>query len=561
MTQNQVRNVLITCGGGFQGLAILDGLRQIPGVRTVICDWNAENVGRFFSTAFRRSPPVANTEAYIEFVRALISTENIELVIPASDLDLEVLAASRASFEALNATVAVSDPALLAILMDKRATYRLAAEAGLNVFDEVEVEPEALIKTDLIVKPVRGSGSKGHRVLRRGEVVEGLSTFRDSDKFLVQPYIEGAREYSVDFCVNVRGEVSPLAARERIRNFSGFSVLGQSASHQNDLLKEAGLFANFLACRGALGGFNLQFIDDGGRLRLIDVNARFGTSSSFSLLMGTNLQAWLLSGSGNPVCGHVKLIKYVAQACAPVEPCIASGVVFDLDDTLIDQKAWIWSKLKLLYEKFASVLPSRSQFLTAAYYIVEEGDKSLLIDTLIERLGLPLELREKLIEVYRAIVPEDIFVYPDVERVVIELSRRGFSLGLLSDNPAESQRQKLERLRTTNDFISAFDAVVLADELGVRKPDARAFWAIASALKSPCDQLVMVGDNLLRDSIGAIEAGFAGAFLLKRQGAFFSFNRMIAKEIDEGDRTRWIDDLDQLLWHLPMPNRARRVRN
>lgn len=520
----------------------------------MICDWNAENVGRFFSAAFRRSPPVADTKAYIEFVRELISAENIELVIPASDLDLELLAASRSNFEELNATVAVSDPALLAILMDKRATYRLAAEAGLNVFDEVRIEPEALIQTDLIVKPVRGSGSKGHRVLRRGEAAG--DAFADPNKFLAQPYIEGAREYSVDFCVNVRGEVSPLAARERIRNFSGFSILGQSANHQSDLLKEAGRFANFLACRGALGGFNFQFIDDAGRLRLIDVNARFGTSSSFGLLMGTNLQAWLLSGSANPICGQVKLIKYVAQTCAPMDPCIANGVVFDLDDTLIDQKAWIWSKLKLLYEKFAKVLPSRSKFLTAAYYIVEEGDKSLLIDVLIERLGLPLELREKLIEAYRIIIPEDIYVYPDVERVVIELSRRGFSLGLLSDNPAGSQRQKLERLRATYDFISAFDAVVLADELGVRKPDARAFRAIASALKAPCDQLVMVGDNLLRDSIGAIEAGFAGAFLLKRQGAFFSFNRMIAKEIDEGDRTRWIDDLDQLLWHLPMPNRV-----
>lgn len=549
-----MRNVLVTCGGGFQGLAILEGLRQIPGVRTVICDWNEENVGRYFSTAFSRSPAIADAEEYVKFLTRLISEENIELVIPASDLDLEMLAASRARFKDLKTTVAVSDAELLAILLDKRATYRLAKISGISVLDEVAIERGAVLGKDVIAKPVKGSGGKGHRVFRRGEIADDLISLGENEKYLVQPYLDGAPEYSVDFCVNERGEVSPLAARERVRNFSGFSILGRSASHRTDLLDAAGLFANVLAGHGGLGGFNLQFIDDGGCLRLIDVNARFGTSSSFSLLMGTNLQAWLLDGAAEPAFENVKLIKYVAQTCVPLAPPSVKGIVFDLDDTLIDQKAWIWSKLKLLHEKFERVLPARSRFLQTAFQILEEGNRALLIDALIERWELPLALREGLIETYRAAIPESIFVYPDVERTVTELSRRGFRLGLLSDNPAVSQRQKLERLRATYGFVSAFDAVVLSNEIGVYKPDVKAFEAIAQALETPCDHLVMVGDNLVRDSIGAIEAGFAGAFLLNRQGAFFNFNRGLAQEIDSSDLISWIDDLDKLLWHLPAPN-------
>jgi len=70
----------------------------------------------------------------------------------------------------------------------------------------------------------------------------------------------------------------------------------------------------------------------------------------------------------------------------------------------------------------------------------------------------------------------------------------------------------------------------------------------------------MVGDNLFRDAIGAVRAGYAHAFLLKREGAFFNFSRVLADEVPGLDRVRWLDNLDQILWHLPAPvSREERV--
>lgn len=546
MTKLPVRNVLVTCGGGFQGLAILEGLHQIAGVRTIVADWSPDNVGRYFASTFRLSPPIADSDAYLRFLLDVVRAENVELVIPATDLDLELLTRERVQFERLEAAVAVSRYELLVKLMNKRTTYQFAVEAGVMVLEETDLDLFERVKSDLIVKPVRGFGGKGQQILRPGQTLSTAVPDFCRHEYIVQPFLEGAREFSVDFSIDLNGSVSPLVTRQRIRSFAGFSVLGRTASDRLDVIAAADNLSRHIASHGGYGGYNVQFLDHEGGPYLIDVNARFGASSSLSLQMGTNLQAWLLGEPAGEPYGDRGLLRYVTQASLPASAIGVAGIIFDLDDTLIDQKTWISGKLHGLHSQYSAKLPPRLEFLAAGYQILEEGNRAYLIDALIDRFKLPLEIRMSLIETYRTFIPPEITIYPDVVRVISELRARGFRVGLLTDNPASSQRQKLERLAIE------FDAVTLTDEIGVTKPDPAAFFAAAKGLGVPPEELAMVGDNLFRDAVGAIRAGFAGAFVVKRAGSFFNYSRALAAELPEAEHVRWLDGLDQLLWHLPV---------
>lgn len=545
-----MRNVLVTSGGGFQGLAIIKGLQRIPGVRTVLADCYADNIGRFFAGSFHVSPLVCDEGAFLQFLEQIIEAENIDTIIPSTDHELETLARYAARFVNMGVQVAVSDRRLLEILKDKRKTYRLFRRAGISVLPFLNIRSTDSLAFPVIGKPVTGFGSKGQCIIQSG-AIPGQATSLLSDKsYLWQPYLEDAIEFSVDFAIDFSGNVSPLVARRRIRTFSGFAILGETALDEPDVLGAAHRAAVVLSRLGGRGGFNIQFLKTAHQLVLIDLNARFGTSSALTIEAGINLQSWLLGEDLEYRPKPGRLFRYLAEGRAPSTPLAVSGVVFDLDDTILDQKVWIADKLTILWDDFKDLLPPQDEFLAHAFLLLEEGNRAWLLDELITAFGLSADLRTPLIDRYRQIIPSRVEVYCDAVRVIAELRRRGIKIGLLTDNPPESQRKKIAQLPLAFKQESAFDAIVLTGEIGYPKPHPRGFQIAASALGIEPARLAMVGDNLYRDALGALAAGYKHAFLVQRQGAFFNFNQNLAMRIPSLSEIPQLADLDQLLWHI-----------
>lgn len=99
-------------------------------------------------------------------------------------------------------------------------------------------------------------------------------------------------------------------------------------------------------------------------------------------------------------------------------------------------------------------------------------------------------------------------VYDDVLPVLTTLTGR-YGLGILSNGVGEVQRAKL-RAAALDRF---FSAVAISGELGVGKPDARAFERTLAMLGATADEAVMVGDSLERDVIAAKACGIATVWL------------------------------------------------
>lgn len=548
-----MRTALIVSGGGYQGLALVKALRAVGGVRVLVADCHQENVSRYFADAFFHAPMLDPAEPFLEFALALCEREGVTDLFAASSHELTLLDASRASFVQAGAHVWVSARPVLELAADKLAFYRWLSGCGVSCLPCFQTPTAAGASLPLIGKPRGGWGGRGLRVLR-DSTDPAQPAGQDVEDYVWQPLLQEFDEYSIDFAIDAEGHASPLAFRRRIRVLGGFAILSapEAPGEVRDLA--ADLVAR-LAGLGAMGPLNAQILHAAEGCWVSDLNPRIGTSMPLSLVAGQNPVEILFVGPATAEPprkrppGSGRTLRFPEERHVPdLDLEDISGVVFDLDDTLLDQKHWILEKLELTWERASERLPSRRAFLAAALCILEEGNRAHLIDGLCRELGLEEETRRDLIEIYRAAVPARAVLYDDALTCLGRLRQLGYRLAVLTDNPAASQRLKLE----VSGLSTHFDATVLTSELGTRKPDARAFAAAARALGLPESRVAMIGDNLFRDIIGSLASGYRHAFHIQRPGGFFNFNPRLMERVDNSWRaaTTGIATLREVLWHL-----------
>jgi putative hydrolase of the HAD superfamily len=100
-------------------------------------------------------------------------------------------------------------------------------------------------------------------------------------------------------------------------------------------------------------------------------------------------------------------------------------------------------------------------------------------------------------------------LFDDALPCVAELRARGLRVGLITNNESEHQREKIRR----TGLDGLFDAVIISDEVGVAKPNARIFEHALAALDVAAGEAMHVGDNLVADARGARDAGLIGVWL------------------------------------------------
>jgi HAD superfamily hydrolase (TIGR01549 family) len=120
---------------------------------------------------------------------------------------------------------------------------------------------------------------------------------------------------------------------------------------------------------------------------------------------------------------------------------------------------------------------------------------------------------------YRA---EGLRLFPGVLPLLEGLRKAGRRTALITNGFAETHREKIALLRLER----AFDAVILADEVGMVKPDPRIFVHACELVDASPDHSVMVGDRYDRDIAGAAEAGLATIWLNLHGAPVPAGNRM-----------------------------------
>jgi FMN phosphatase YigB (HAD superfamily) len=540
--------VLLTAAGGFQGLGLARLLSESDGFRIVAADTNPEAPTGSLVDVFVQVPPVSEPERLLRALEEVCRAEDVRLILPATDHDLSLLAGAASRLARLGARVAVCPGELLGELRDKERLYRLLGAAGLPVLASVDPLTHAV---PVIGKPRGGWGSRGLVIARRREEILGLSEAERSDR-VWQRYLPEVRELSADFAIGFDGSVSPIGLRRRLQVAGGFAVISETVQVPEAEAVVARLAA-LVAGRGGCGLFNAQLLESGEGFVLSDVNPRLGTSAVHWRDSGFNPPLWLCGRAGllpeartestPPSRKTVRLLEERVSASGERLPI--AGIVFDLDDTLVPVKRFQLARLELALPVImpGTDLPRARR---EACRLIEEGPRDRLIDALAATLGLPETGRLRLLDAYRSSWPSKCPSYPDVKPALDVLRRAGVKTAVLTDNPPETQRRKLE----ATGLLPLLDGVVYSREAGGEKPHPAGFARAAELLGLPPRRLAMAGDNPHRDLAGAAEAGFARLFWLRRAEACCGFAGALAERLPAFESYEPVADLRELLAHL-----------
>lgn len=135
------------------------------------------------------------------------------------------------------------------------------------------------------------------------------------------------------------------------------------------------------------------------------------------------------------------------------------------------------------------------------------------------RVGLPdpsPALLDSAIDAFFAYEEVHWFAYPEAIPVLRTLSDRRLRLGMLSNATHDPLIQRLvDRLG----FRPWLDPALSSASTGIRKPDAAAFAPILDAWALPPASVVMVGDTLDADILGAQRAGMSSVWFRSRKDA------------------------------------------
>jgi putative hydrolase of the HAD superfamily len=100
---------------------------------------------------------------------------------------------------------------------------------------------------------------------------------------------------------------------------------------------------------------------------------------------------------------------------------------------------------------------------------------------------------------------------PDAKEVIIELSRRGYHLGIIANTITETE---IPDWLEEEGLTQYFETVVLSSILGCRKPGTEIYLEAARRVGVDPARSVYVGDNPSRDILGTRLAGFGMTILL-----------------------------------------------
>ncbi|WKA54267.1 HAD family hydrolase [Planococcus shixiaomingii] len=132
----------------------------------------------------------------------------------------------------------------------------------------------------------------------------------------------------------------------------------------------------------------------------------------------------------------------------------------------------------------------------------------------LQRIGIdnPI-LGEQLARYFAEARKNSPFVYEETYRVLDRLKSR-YQLLLLTNGSPTLQNTKLE---ITPEITPYFDHIVISGAFGKGKPDPEIFRYALSKFELAAEEVLMVGDNLLTDIIGAEQAGIRSVWVNREQ--------------------------------------------
>ncbi len=232
-------------------------------------------------------PEVINP-AYPDKLLTLCCENNIDIVVPLIDPELEVLAPRRELFAGHNIMLLVSPPGTIQTCFDKHLTFQFARKHGLNTPLSVLSVAEALgclesgsLAWPLIVKPRKGSASLD--IYSCHDEIQLRGAFDACPEPMIQQYIDGP-EFGYDLFADDKFRPVSVFCKKKLAMRAGET--DKAVSTSDPVLIEFGL--KLLKAIELFGPADVDMVLSPDGPKLLEINPRFGGGYPCSHLAGAD---------------------------------------------------------------------------------------------------------------------------------------------------------------------------------------------------------------------------------------------------------------------------------
>lgn len=214
----------------------------------------------------------------------VIRDYQIDIVLPFVDPAIQVAAVCKERNP--NVFIPISDIDLCMTMFNKIESQEWFLSHGFPVPESYNING---IRYPAIFKPSTGSASKGIFIAKSpSDIPQGLN----AEDFLIQEYIQNAREYTVDCYVTHLKKIISIVPRIRIETAGGEVV--QSETIRNDSIEA--LSRRILETGDFHGPITIQFIEniDTNKVYIMEINPRLGGGVVTSIAAGANTPQFIL---------------------------------------------------------------------------------------------------------------------------------------------------------------------------------------------------------------------------------------------------------------------------
>ncbi len=229
---------------------------------------------------------------YIEQLLRIVKQNNVKLLVPTVDLDLQILSETKERFASAGCMVLVSKPQVVNICQDKRETFKFLVQNGFDTPQTLSVK-QATAKKNLkypcFLKPWDGSASKGNAVVKnRKELAFYAERIRNC---IVQEFVRG-QEFTCDVFVDFNLQTRCVVPRKRIETRAGEVSKSEVIKDSKIIRRTADLIKKLGAGPGVI---TVQLIlTEDKKIKFIEINPRFGGGAPLSIKAGANFPKWIL---------------------------------------------------------------------------------------------------------------------------------------------------------------------------------------------------------------------------------------------------------------------------
>ncbi len=237
--------------------------------------------------------PRLSDPSYIAKLLNVARRNRIDMIIPTIDFELDLLSQSRETFAQFGCRVVVSSPAVIDICSDKVLTFNALKKNKIDTpatwtFDEIMQRKRHRFPYHM--KPRAGSAGKGNY---RIEIADELRVLgRRVENPILQEFVDGV-EHTMDVYTGFDGVPRCAVPRKRLEVRTG--EVSKAIVVKDRRVMDVGL-AVARALGECCGVVTVQcMITKRGRIRVIEMNPRFGGGVPLAIHAGADFPRWLMA--------------------------------------------------------------------------------------------------------------------------------------------------------------------------------------------------------------------------------------------------------------------------